>query len=76
MLAPRLIVVRCSGEMVRTREMNAAQHGGAPCVGAANEAALCNEHACPTNCTWNSWGAWGPCSLDCGGGTQALLFPY
>lgn len=37
---------------------------------ALSETQSCNTAACPVNCAWTTWSAWGTCSASCGGGTQ------
>lgn len=37
---------------------------------AARETIICNENPCPVDATCGEWTPYGPCSKDCGGGTQ------
>lgn len=46
------------------------QFGGADCVGSEGQRDYCNNDPCPVHGNWASWGAWGSCSLTCGGGVR------
>jgi len=46
------------------------EFGGRPCP-ILREVHACNTHACPEDCVMQSYGAWGSCDVDCGGGQQA-----
>jgi len=72
--APLHCPVTCgTGKRIRTREMEEAWYGGKECpeqdMDHIEEA--CAEVACPIDCEWRDWEAWSPCSVSCGGGTQA-----
>ncbi|KAK3083453.1 hypothetical protein FSP39_022988 [Pinctada imbricata] len=46
------------------------QYGGASCAGSVQSTQACNTHHCPIDGGLSSWGAWGTCTVTCGGGTQ------
>lgn len=64
------------GTQTRQRIVLMPQHGnGAPCPSPLQESRSCNVDACdpgdPTgdiDCAVSDWGAWGECSVPCGGG--------
>jgi hypothetical protein len=45
-----------------------ADHGGADCVGPADEEQPCNAFFCPIDCVWGDWQDWTTCSEECGPG--------
>ena len=45
--------------------------GGSECP--SPETRDCNTQACPVDCV-GTWGDWGDCSADCGGGTQTRVY--
>ena len=58
-----------TGTQTRTRTVTtSAQHGGT--CGDLEETQDCNTGPCPIDCVMSDWGAWGPCSQLCGGGTR------
>eukprot|EP00927_Polykrikos_kofoidii_P074288 TRINITY_DN70278_c0_g1_i1.p1 TRINITY_DN70278_c0_g1~~TRINITY_DN70278_c0_g1_i1.p1 ORF type:complete len:457 (+),score=69.05 TRINITY_DN70278_c0_g1_i1:105-1373(+) len=58
------------GRHTRTRHIATSQaHGGVGCTSSSKEDGVCNHRevdACPMNCEWAPWAAWGSCSLTCG----------
>lgn len=65
----------CGGGMsTRTRSCTnpIPQYGGTDCskLGPALQTAVCNQHPCPVNGKYGTWGDFGSCSVTCGGGTQ------
>merc|ERR1712193_394319 len=65
------------GEKKRTRKCNnpAPLNGGNSCVagglGPADDVLPCNSQACPPiPGGWADWGAWGSCTVTCGGGAE------
>ncbi|KAK3095044.1 hypothetical protein FSP39_009582, partial [Pinctada imbricata] len=54
----------------RTCTNPAPQYGGANCPNSATSRQDCNTQNCPIDGAWSSWGAWGTCTVTCGGGTQ------
>ncbi|XP_078312808.1 SCO-spondin-like [Crassostrea virginica] len=61
------------GNQNRTRNCTnpEPQYGGADCVGNAQDTPqTCNTNPCPIDGEWATWGAWGDCSVTCGGGSQ------
>jgi len=61
------------GTQVRTFNITTqASFGGDDCA-ASPDSQSCNSRACPVDCT-GSWQEWGPCSLECGGGTRSRIF--
>jgi len=49
-----------------------AAFGGTACP-ASPESQDCNTHDCPVHCD-GSWGAWGACTAQCGGGSQTRSY--
>jgi len=47
-----------------------AGSNGMPCL-PTHRTEPCNEQPCPTDCRVSSWGEWGACSAECGGGIRA-----
>jgi len=58
------------GVKTQTRTQNPAQFGGKNCTGSPTNSTPCNTQACPVDCTWNPWSAFGACNVTCGGGIQ------
>lgn len=50
-----------------------AAHGGDACPAVLREEQPCNTNGCPVNCA-GSFGAWGSCSEQCGGGSQSRSY--
>ncbi|XP_076455301.1 hemicentin-1-like isoform X2 [Babylonia areolata] len=46
------------------------QFSGAECMGPDAQRDYCNNEPCPVHGNWAGWGAWGRCSLTCGGGQR------
>ena len=44
--------------------------GGIKCAGSSTQSQSCNSQCCPVDCVWDSWSAYGACSVTCGGGHQ------
>jgi hypothetical protein len=66
------------GEETRTRRISRlAAHGGTACPTPAQlvDKRACNTQPCPVACVVGDWGAWGPCSAQCGPGTQTRQKP-
>lgn len=62
------------GEQTRSFTVSTpAAHGGEACPSTLQETQACNSNPCPVDCK-GSWGAWGKCSEECGGGTQSQAF--
>lgn len=65
------------GTQKRTREpwLDNAQHGGRSCLEqhpeGREQTRSCNTQPCPVNEVPGDWGPWGPCSEQCGPGTQS-----
>jgi len=66
--------VSCGGgTQARTFNISSqATNGGDDCP-ASPESQACNSRECAVDCA-GSWQEWGPCSLDCGGGTRSRIF--
>jgi len=61
--------VSCGGgNMTQTRSSSGPQFGGANCTGPSSNITSCNTQPCPIDCVWGPFGAFGPCSVSCGGG--------
>ncbi|CDJ30759.1 uncharacterized protein EMH_0061160 [Eimeria mitis] len=64
------------GTQERRREpwLDDAQHGGRSCIELHPEGPIeiteCNTQPCPVDEVVGDWEGWGPCSEQCGGGTQ------
>uniref|UniRef100_A0A8W8ILJ9 IgGFc-binding protein N-terminal domain-containing protein n=1 Tax=Magallana gigas TaxID=29159 RepID=A0A8W8ILJ9_MAGGI len=66
--------VSCGGgTQVRTRSCTnpSPQYGGAQCSGATSQNQTCNTQVCIIDGAWANWGAWGTCSVSCGGGKRS-----
>eukprot|EP00105_Crassostrea_gigas_P023961 XP_011444035.1 PREDICTED: SCO-spondin isoform X3 [Crassostrea gigas] len=66
--------VSCGGgTQVRTRSCTnpSPQYGGALCSGATSQNQTCNTQVCIIDGAWANWGAWGTCSVSCGGGKRS-----
>ena len=46
------------------------QHGGHSCAGPSLDVTNCNTDPCPVDGQWTEYGAWGACSVTCGGGVR------
>ena len=46
------------------------QYGGLQCVGPSLDVTACKTDACPVDGQWTEYGAWGVCSVTCGGGNR------
>ena len=61
-----------TGTQARSRVVeHGAQHGGIPC-GATAQSQVCTASPCPSDCQF-TWGQYGGCSKDCGGGVETRL---
>lgn len=55
-----------SGTQAATRSKVGPFHGGAACANdALSKSQQCNTHACPVDCYFQDWSAWGSCSKTC-----------
>ncbi|CAE7205144.1 HMCN1, partial [Symbiodinium necroappetens] len=59
------------GTRSRSRDFRqAAEFGGAQCVGNTTQTSDCNLGDCPIDCEYADWDQWGGCSRSCGKGTR------
>lgn len=61
----------CGGglQIRRRTTIVAASDGGTICP-LMVDSRMCNGHACPSDCVWNAYSAWGVCSHSCGTGSK------
>ena len=60
-----------TGYKTRSRSvLTPLSKGGKECEGESAETNACNTHACPVDCTWDSFGEWSSCTKSCGGGEK------
>jgi hypothetical protein len=57
------------GSQARNRTI-LLQPTGSSCSAPFNQTTVCNTHPCTVDCVVTDYGAWSPCSVVCGGGTQ------
>ncbi|KAL4219909.1 hypothetical protein ACF0H5_020321 [Mactra antiquata] len=67
--------VTCSDDPVYINRIRACtnpapQYNGADCAGNDTDTKVCDIDPCPINGEWNSWNAYGECSLTCLGGVR------
>ncbi len=58
------------GTQNRTRDVKTQPKNGGKACPVLTETQACNEQGCPVDCEVDKWTDWGPCSKDCGSGTQ------
>ena len=59
-----------TGTQTRTRTVTTEAQYNGTCDDLLEETQQCNTDPCPIDCQVSDWGAWGPCSATCDGGTQ------
>jgi len=59
-----------AGARKRKRFFEANVEFSSPCEGNDLDSANCTVKDCPAPCRWSTWGDWGSCSKECGGGER------
>lgn len=62
---------QCGGGVVERARgiVREAAHGGEAC-GDTSETNPCNIQSCDADCSLSEWSDWGPCTAECGGGSE------